>query len=157
MSRFDVPRPGDKPMLPPTYAILALLAMVVVHYLAPVARLADPPVTWLGVPFIVVGLIFNVWAGGLFTRRRTPFNPFAEPRRLVREGPFALSRNPMYLGIVLIAIGAAMLMGTLSPFFFIVVLAWILQTRFIAIEEAQMEDAFGDAFREYRRKVRRWV
>lgn len=157
MPLFRPPGLGDKPMLPPTYGMLAVVAMVAVHYLVPGMRLAVAPVTWLGVPFVIVGGIFNVWAGGLFKRRGTPFNPFAAPRRLVREGPFALSRNPMYLGMVLAAIGVAMLMGTLSPFIVVVALAWILKARFIVVEEAQMEDAFGDDFRDYCRRVRRWV
>lgn len=148
---------GERPMMPPTYAMLAVIAMVVLHFVVPVARLAGPPVTWLGAPFIGVGLILNFWAGGLFSRRRTPFNPFAGPRVLVREGPFLLSRNPMYLGIVLAVLGIAMLMGTLTPFVVVGLLAWLLQARFIAIEEAMLEDAFGEAYRAYCRQVRRWI
>ena len=152
-----MPGPGDRPMMPPTLMMLALAAMVVLHFVAPVARLADPPVTWLGVPSVVAGLVLNVWAGGLFTRRRTPFNPFSGARRLVREGPFLLSRNPMYLGMILAALGLAMLMGTLSPFVVITVLAWRLHARFIVVEEALLEETFGDAYRAYCRQVRRWI
>lgn len=151
------PGPGDKPMMPPTYGMLAVVAMVALHLLAPGMGVAEAPITWLGVPFIAVGLILNLWAGGLFTRRRTPFNPFSGARLLVRDGPFQLSRNPMYLGMVLAALGMAMLMGTLTPFVVVAGLAWLLQARFIVVEEAMLEETFGEDYRDYRRRVRRWV
>ena len=152
-----IPGPGDKPVMPPAYGMAAVVAMVVVHLVVPVAGLAQAPITWLGVPFVAVGLILNIWAGGLFTRRRTTFKPFAESQRLVRDGPFRLSRNPMYLGMVLAALGIAMLLGTLTPFIVVAGLAWVLHVRFVTVEEAMLEDAFGDEYRNYRRQVRRWV
>ena len=157
MTAVRVPGPGGRSMLPPTLMMVALAAMVALHFVAPVARLADPPVTWLGAPFVVAGLFLDVWAGGLFTRRRTPFNPFNGARLLVREGPFLLSRNPMYLGMILAALGLAMLMGTLTPFIVVAVLAWRLHARFVVIEEAMLEDAFGEDYRDYCRRVRRWI
>lgn len=157
MTAPRIPGPGDKPMMPPTYGMLAVVAMVVVHLVAPMAGLAQAPITWLGVPFVAVGLILNIWAGGLFRRRRTTFDPFAQSRLLVRDGPFLLSRNPMYLGMVLAAIGVAMLLGTLTPFIVVAGLAWSLQARFIVVEEALLEETFGDDYRDYRRQVRRWV
>lgn len=151
------PVPGARPMMPPTYAMLAIAAMVALHFVAPVARLAEPPVTWLGAPFIGAGLILNLWADRLFKRYRTAVRPFDGSRELVREGPFQLSRNPMYLGMGLAALGVAMLLGTLAPFVVVPVLIWLLHVRFIAVEEAMLEDAFGDAYRAYRRQVRRWI
>lgn len=151
------PQPGDKPMMPPTVMMMALAAMVVLHLAMPVARLAEPPATWLGGPFIMVGLALNLWVDALFRRARTTVKPFAEARVLLRRGPFRLSRNPMYLGMVLAALGGAMLMGTLTPFVVVPVLAWVLRRRFIVVEEAMLEDTFGDDYRHYRRQARRWL
>jgi len=151
------PQPGDKPMMPPTFMMIAVAAMIVLHLAVPVARLAEPPATWLGGPLIAVGLVLNLWADALFRRARTTVKPFAEARVLLRRGPFRLCRNPMYLGMVLAALGFAMLMGTLAPFVVVPVLAWLLRSRFIAVEEAMLEDTFGDDYRRYRREVRRWL
>jgi len=136
--------------------MLAVAAMVALHLLAPVAGLAQAPVTWLGAPFVGVGLILSFWADKLLRRRGTPTRPFRPPRVLVRDGPFQLSRHPMYLGMVLAALGIAMLLGTLSPFLVVGVLAWLIDRRVVAVEEAMAEDAFGDAWRAYRARVRRW-
>lgn len=151
------PQIGDKPMMPPTFMMIAVALMVVVHLFFPLVGLAVAPVTWLGAPFIGVGLILNFWADHLFRKRRTTVRPFRESNALVQEGPFLLSRNPMYLGMVLAGVGIAMLLGTLSPFIIVGVLVWLLTTRFIQVEEAMLEDKFGDGYRAYRKRVRRWL
>jgi protein-S-isoprenylcysteine O-methyltransferase Ste14 len=148
---------GDKPMMPPTFMMIAVGLMVLVHIVYPLAGLAVAPVTWLGAPFIGAGLILNFWADRLFRKRRTTVKPFRDANLIVEEGPFLFSRNPMYLGMVLAAIGIAMLLGTLSPFLIVGVLVWLLTSRFIAVEETMLEDKFGDDYRAYKKRVRRWV
>jgi protein-S-isoprenylcysteine O-methyltransferase Ste14 len=70
---------------------------------------------------------------------------------------FRLSRNPMYLGLILVLAGAALLLS--SPLALLVAPAygWWVQRRFIAREERLLEDRFGDAYRAYCLRVRRWV
>ena len=157
MARARRPAIGDKPIMPPTYMMIAIVLMLVLHVTVPMVGLAHAPITWLGAPFIGVGLILNFWSDQLFRKHRTTVKPFGRPSALVEKGPFQLSRNPMYLGMVLAAIGVAMLLGTLSPFLVVAALVWLFTSRFILVEEAAMEDEFGDAWHAYRRKVRRWV
>ncbi len=157
MSRPRRPAIGDKPMMPPTYMMIAVAVMVVLHLAVPLAGLAHAPITWLGAPFIGVGLILNFWADQLFRKHRTTVKPFGRPGALIEEGPFQITRNPMYLGMVLAAVGVAMLLGTLSPFLIVAVLVWLFTTRFIAVEEATLEDEFGGAWHAYRRQIRRWL
>lgn len=157
MPIFGRPAIGDKPMMPPTYMMIAVAVMVTLHLVVPVAGLAVAPVTWLGAPFIGVGLFLNFWADRLFKTHGTTVKPFRDSKRLIREGPYQLGRNPMYLGMVLTAIGVAMLLGTLSPFLVVGVLVWLFSARFIAVEEAMLEDSFGEAWRDYKSQVRRWV
>lgn len=76
---------------------------------------------------------------------------------LVTGGFFRYTRNPMYLGMVLLILGAAMLYGTAgallpAPFF-----AWIIQRNFIRAEERFMEAAFGEEYLAYKKSVRRWL
>jgi len=63
----------------------------------------------------------------------------------------------MYLGMVLIVAGAALIEGTLSPWIATVALAVLLDRVFIVREEAMLEETFGAAFRQYRSRVRRWL
>ena len=68
-----------------------------------------------------------------------------------------MSRNPMYLALMLWLVGAAMLLGTVTPAAVVVGFGWLLTHAFIRPEEQAMERTFGDAFREYKRRVRRWI
>jgi len=70
---------------------------------------------------------------------------------------FRLSRNPMYLGMVLILVGAAMLLGALTPFLVAAGFAAIIETRFIPAEERMLAETFGDAWTAYRNRTRRWL
>ncbi len=63
----------------------------------------------------------------------------------------------MYLGMVLIVAGIAILVGTLSPWITVAGLAVLLDRVFVAPEEGMMERTFGDAFRQYKGRVRRWL
>ena len=68
-----------------------------------------------------------------------------------------MSRNPIYLGLVLILAGIWIALGTLTPVAVIpLFIAWI-SFGFIRIEEWMMEETFGEAYRDYCRRVRRWI
>ena len=87
----------------------------------------------------------------------TEINPFGTPSTFVRSGPFRYSRNPMYLAMLLILLGAAVAWGTLTPFIFLPFFGWLLTVRFITIEEAKMVRIFGADYEDYRSQVRRWL
>ena len=63
----------------------------------------------------------------------------------------------MYLGLLLILAGVAVLLGNLTPFLVIGVLAWLLKREFIRVEEAALEATFGEDYAEYKKQVRRWI
>ena len=83
--------------------------------------------------------------------------PFEQSTALVTGGLFRYTRNPMYLGLVLMLLGAAVGFGTLSPFFAIVVFVWWIQSRFIVREEAFLAGIFGPEYLAYKARVRRWL
>ena len=105
---------------------------------------------------IVAGVVMMVAGARRFKTADTAINPFDRPSTLVTGGVFRVSRNPMYLAMVVILIGAALAWGTLTPFFVPPVLAWLISRKFIVMEEAKMSQLFGDDYDEYRRRVRRW-
>lgn len=72
-------------------------------------------------------------------------------------GVFAPSRNPIYIGMLMVLIGVATLLGTLTPLLVAVVFAWRIACLVIRPEEARLRQAFGEAYDQYARCVRRWV
>lgn len=154
MPELNAPRRGP---LPPAIFLGSLVAQGVAHWTVPIADLVPEAWRLLGVVPIVIGIVLTVTADGRFKAARTAVSPFGEPSALVTGGPFRYSRNPMYLGMVLILIGIAAALGSLSPFLVPPAFAWVLTTRFIQMEEAKMERLFGEAYVRYRSRVRRWL
>jgi protein-S-isoprenylcysteine O-methyltransferase Ste14 len=144
-------------VLPPVYFLSAMLLAVVAHFLAPLMTVVASPWHWAGVALITVGLAFVVLPARQFQTRGTTIKPFQDATVLISDGFFAVSRNPMYLGMVIVVAGVAALLGSLSPFIVAAAFALVLDRRFIRPEEKSLEQSFGDAFRQYRKRVRRWL
>jgi protein-S-isoprenylcysteine O-methyltransferase Ste14 len=144
-------------VLPPTYFWICLVLMVPLHLLIPVMRIVPGWYRLLGIPFLAFGAVLNSWADARFKRLQTTVKPHERPRVLDREGPFRFSRHPMYLGMGLALGGAALLLGSLSPWALVVVFVGLMEYRFIPLEEHVLEEEFKDRYREYRQRVRRWI
>jgi len=90
-------------------------------------------------------------------RQRTTVIPHETPSMLVQTGIFRRSRNPIYLGDTLVLAGFVLFWGAWPSLLLVPLFMWLVTDRFIAPEEARMEETFGAAFDAYRAKVRRWV
>jgi protein-S-isoprenylcysteine O-methyltransferase Ste14 len=143
--------------LPPTYFAVALVAMGVLHFLVPIWRPIRFPVSYLGIPPIGVGLWMVLTSARLFDQAETTIKPFEESSTLVTEGLFRYTRNPIYLGMVLVLIGAAFALGSLTAFLVIPIFVRLIQERFIRHEEAALTEKFGSEYVDYQGRVRRWV
>jgi protein-S-isoprenylcysteine O-methyltransferase Ste14 len=93
----------------------------------------------------------------LFRRGGQSENPWKPTHRIEVSGPYALSRNPMYLQMVLVCFGLAVALANLWILLLTPVCAWLLQRLAILPEEAYLEAKFGDDYRAYCRRVRRWI
>jgi protein-S-isoprenylcysteine O-methyltransferase Ste14 len=146
-----------KKALPPAYFLVAIVLAVVLHYLFPLLQLLQFPWRLAGVFPLVVGVGIALIADRMFREHNTTVKPFEQSSALVTSGVFAVSRNPMYLGLTLILFGIAVFLGSLTPFVVVIVLPILLDRLFIAQEERMLEEVFGERFREYRNRVRRWI
>ena len=106
---------------------------------------------------IVVGIFLLVIGSRLFARVRTNINTFLRPDKLVTDGPFRYSRNPMYVGFVLVLLGICVTLGTLSPFAVVVAFFAVANYWYIPIEERNCAGAFGEEYARYQDQVRRWL
>jgi protein-S-isoprenylcysteine O-methyltransferase Ste14 len=123
----------------------------------PIKRIIYPPYTYLGTIFILFGAVLNIRSVALLKNNATTYDFHGKPMELVMDGPFRVSRNPIYLSGVILSLGIAMLLGSLITFVFPIALLIILNKLYIPSEEVVLEGAFGDEYRHYKRKVRRWI
>jgi protein-S-isoprenylcysteine O-methyltransferase Ste14 len=146
-----------KKVMPTTYLLIALVAAIALHYLFPVRRIISSPWNLLGIAPLVLGVILNVVADSAFHRANTTVKPFEESSALIISGAFRISRNPMYLGFVLILIGIAVLLGSLSPYAVIFAFVVLMDTVYVRVEEQMLAEKFGPEWEEYKQSVRRWI
>lgn len=146
-----------KRVLPPTYFLASLALMAALAFVFPIAPLLAWPWRALGVVPLGFGVWLNLAADRAFKDRGTTVKPFECSSALVTDGAFRLSRNPMYLGMVLILIGVALFLGSLAPFLIAAGFLAIMEARFIPVEERMLAETFGEAWVAYCAKTRRWL
>jgi protein-S-isoprenylcysteine O-methyltransferase Ste14 len=144
-------------ILPPTYLLIAMMAMLVLNFLFPVAWIVPPVWNLLGLVFLVAGVTMNLIADKAFHQAGTTVKPFEESSTLVTDGVFQISRNPMYLGFVLILTGTSMLLRSLSPYLIIFAYAFLVDRTFIKVEEGMLAKKFGKTWEAYKSRTRRWL
>jgi protein-S-isoprenylcysteine O-methyltransferase Ste14 len=140
--------------------ILGLVAGWLIERAVPLP-LAGPPgrrsgaiAGWL---LIALGAGLSGWAVATFRRARTTIIPHRPASALVTGGPFRFSRNPMYVALSLAYLGVTALVNSVWPLLlFPAVMAALLLT-VVRLEERYLGAAFGKAYAEYRRRVRRWL
>jgi len=142
---------------PPTYFLILLFLSILFHFVFPIKKIIPSPYNHLGWVFIIIGITLNIWADNLFKKHKTTVEPGKKSQKLVLEGPFKISRNPMYLGMVLILIGTSVILRSLITFLFPIVFIIIIETIFIPIEEKDMEKVFRKEYQNYKNKIRRWI
>lgn len=134
--------------------VLGLVAQALWPVRFPVHRLA---VKIAGVVLALLGIGLSTWVVRSFGRAGTPVIPWKATRRLVITGPYRFSRNPDYLGQALLTAGLAFLFGL--PWALLALVPALLVVRYgiIAREERYLQRRFGDEYRNYCARVRRWL
>lgn len=93
----------------------------------------------------------------LFRRAGTSINPIRPTTTLVQEGPYRISRNPLYLGLAMFCAGLAFFWNALWPVVFLAPTLVVVDRVIIRREERYLEEKFGETYRCFRRRVRRWL
>lgn len=112
---------------------------------------------WAGWGLIALGLLGMVWAALTLWRHRTTVNPYKGADCLVCSGPFAFSRNPIYLCDWLLYAGVTLLLASAWPLLLAPLVWAVMRHAVIAHEEAHLSARFGADYAAYRQRVRRWL
>jgi protein-S-isoprenylcysteine O-methyltransferase Ste14 len=139
--------------IPPLWLLGTLLLQTVVARIVPLARFDLPG----GILLVGAGIALILWSASHFRTAQTPIHPRRKPTALITDGPFAFSRNPIYLGMALIALGWGWQLGTISALMMIPLFMLLIQRRFIDGEELHVGKAMGAEWDAYARHVRRWL
>ena len=131
--------------------------MMMLYLFIPIHQLLPYPWNATELIPLAIGAALNISADKAFKKTGTTVKPFEVSTTLVTSGVFRYSRNPMYLGMVMILTGVAFLLGALSPFIITPIYAITMDRVFIVTEEQMLDTHFGDQWQEYRNRVRRWL
>lgn len=141
---------------PPLLYAGALLLVLALDWVWPVAVLAGSAGAWVGSVLLVVGLALNLWGAITMKKARTPINPYQPVADVVATGPFRLTRNPLYVGLNLMFLGISFLINSLWGILVLVPVLVVMHYGVILREERYLETQFGEAYREYCRNVGRY-
>jgi protein-S-isoprenylcysteine O-methyltransferase Ste14 len=140
---------------PPVWTLLAIVAVITGSWLMP-EFLYDFQSRWVGTAGMGAGLGLIAWSAFWFRRTKTTIDPHETPTTLLIEGPYRVSRNPIYLGMVVICLGVVIYVGNPLGVLPAILLIWVLHDRFVLPEEQGLIEVFGDKGKAYVAETRRW-
>jgi protein-S-isoprenylcysteine O-methyltransferase Ste14 len=143
---------------PPLALALAILGGLAAELFVSLPFLPETvPRTWIGIAVLALGLALGAWAIATLRQAGTRVETTQATTTIVTGGPYRLTRNPIYVGMLAILIGLAIAVNTawllvaLAPFYL------VIRFGVVAREEAYLERKFGDAYLSYKSRVRRWL
>lgn len=147
------------PLPPVLFVVLLALGIIIARSVPDYALAFSAPRLAIaaGIGLGIIALAVDAWAMVTMRTRRTNVLPTKPALALVSTGPFRYSRNPIYLGNVLLLIAAG-LISSYGIFIVLAVLNAIILDRVqIRAEETHLKARFGHEWDEYRSSVRRWI
>ncbi len=150
--------PTVKPIAKPPYLYASFLAVgIILHFIMPLKIFGE---FWIGLaiglPLVITGALLITWA--VRTLLAAAVDPRFKPvETIVSGGPYGYTRNPMYLAFTAIYCGIALAINTFWPLIVLPILLGLMHSGVIRREERYLESKFGDEYRAYRRRVRRWI
>jgi protein-S-isoprenylcysteine O-methyltransferase Ste14 len=145
-------------VVPAPMLFIAVIGMaVVLEQLWPWSTPEADVLVFVGWALLDGGAVFLLWTVWLMFWRKTTLNPYGKPQRLLTEGPFRISRNPLYIGILVMYLGISLIWGSVWALLLSPMLVVLLQLGIIRHEEQLLLKHFGTDYEQYCKKVRRWL
>jgi protein-S-isoprenylcysteine O-methyltransferase Ste14 len=140
---------------PPRIALGLVLLAALMHAMAPLSLHPNLPGTAIVLAVSGFGLMLRAW--WLFRQANTAICPTAESSTLISRDVYAITRNPMYLGILMMLVAAGIATGGVGYYAAAALFGLAIDRIFCPYEEQKALREFGDEYRRYRRAVRRWL
>lgn len=145
------------PDLPPLWWLGSIAIIYLGKWVAPGLHVSAGLLILVSWIVLIVALGIVGWSALWFWRKKTPIEPHHRPKTLIVEGPYQLSRNPIYLALVMITVSSALGHGSVIGLLAAIGLWWVLDRRFAGPEEALLRDTFGAEAEAYLNQTKRWV
>lgn len=145
---------------PPLICAAAIAASAVLDIVYPLPWIPEPlagMLLALGWVLIAAVVAIDVAAMRALSAARTTIMPHRAAEHLVTSGPYSFSRNPIYVGYAMLVIGIGLVTGIAWFVLFAVISSFLIRKLAIEPEERHLEQRFGKKFRDYAKRVRRWV
>lgn len=142
---------------PPVVFVSFVAAATGLAVLLPTPAGWGAPARVAGLALVAGGAALHAAAWRRFGEAGTPVDTLAEPRILVTDGPYARTRNPMYLAGVVILCGWALALGCPAALVLAPTFARVARVRWIAPEEHLLRRRLGEGWEAYARRIRRWI
>ncbi|MCK5849092.1 MAG: isoprenylcysteine carboxylmethyltransferase family protein [Caldisericia bacterium] len=136
------------------YFIVFLFYTCGVYLFIPLKKIIQPPYNWLGVLFIVFGMIVNLVADSVLKQTKKSKN---KEISLHKTGLFRISRNPMYLGMVTVLIGVSIFFSSVTSVLGPIIFYLLIEKLIIPKEEKELENQYGKEYLSYKKTTRRWM
>ena len=142
---------------PPLIYAAGLLAGLLAHRLRPTPFLPRALSRVLGWPLVAGGLLLGLWGFREMRRAGTNVDPYRPTTAIVEAGPYAFTRNPLYVGMTLVYAGMSARANALPAALLLPVVLHLVDRGVIKREERYLEGKFGGEYRRYKGRVRRWI
>ena len=134
-----------------------LIGGALVNFFLPLFIWPNAWVRLVGIIPLAVGVWLFSSARATFRRHQTALMPWTPSARLVQDGPYRFSRNPIYLAFFSLYLGVAFVFDSGYILIMLVVVFVLFDRMQVPREERYLQEKFGEEFRQYREKVRRWI
>lgn len=143
--------------VPDATLICSIILAYFLNRYCPILKIDSLPVMLIGWLVIGVGLGMAINIIAMLKTERTSTDPTGVPSRFITNGLYSLSRNPFYLLYVIVAIGAALALGSLTAFAAPIICFAVLNFFVIPVEEKNLQKKFSQEYAQYKHTVRRWI
>lgn len=157
MSRHKVPDAPGVLVFPPALYAGTLVLGLILHWLRPVSLLPPLPARLAGVLVLALSWWLARSAEAAMRRAGTNVRPDQPSTAIVTDGPFRFTRNPLYLATTGLYLGITLLVNTVWPLILLLPMLLVLHWGVVRREERYLEAKFGEPYRAYKARVRRWV
>ena len=147
----------NKNVHPPIVAMIFIIVGLLLGRFIPFLANMPPIMKNIGLALTFVGFLFGVGAFLEFRKARTTLDPHGSAKTLVKSGIYRFTRNPMYLGLLLLLAGWALYLANILAFLFLPAFILYMNRFQIKPEERALMDRFGQKYLEYASRVNRWI